>query len=188
MQSSSTTVRPSSLSWRFWRKIAISLFIVIYVYCSFVLACPNWWGWAKVLAEPVVTPCSYFDALNQFSLFFPNPPMHHYRFDADVLFNDGSRTTWTWPQADSPVCDKSLYARFFYVYMISIKPGTAAFSDLCRMVARINDSPKRHPVLVQFYQYRATIPPFAAPARSGDCLAERKSIMYTYHVLAGDLR
>jgi hypothetical protein len=171
-----------------WRQPALSVFVGLYSYCLIMLACPNWWGWTRVLIEPIAPVWASLDAVNQFSLFFPDPPRHHYRFDCDIQFDDGSWARWTYPPSTGLFIDRALYMRFFYVYMITIKPGTATFCDLCRQVARQYNSPTKHPVLVRFNQYIATIPPFDAPAKAGDSLAEKKTIMYTYHVNAGDLK
>jgi hypothetical protein len=168
------TVFPS----RPFRKEALSLVIIVYCGCAFLMSCPPRWTWAKSLFQPFDSVCKYIGSYYALNLFTPNPARNFVRWEFEVVMNDGTTTIWRWPKDDAQLLDRKLYARYLEVLMrFTERPEMA--SSVGAFVARQCDSQQRHPVAVRFIRLsKHTHPPeFASAPR-----AETRTVTYTYHV------
>lgn len=176
----------------FWlnhSKLFANIFIVSYLYCIGFWLCPDS-GWRSVVLEPVSQAVSYLGLWQQYRVFAPVRRFNVY-FDAEVAFEDGSKSLWHYPRPEKMgFWDKIRNERFRKLANDNLnwRSQNILWPDFARYVVRqVQASSGKKPVFVSLIRNFQDIP----PPYLGQLLPMppyESEVFFEYIVLPEDLR
>jgi len=170
------------------KRIAINLFIVFHLATILCWALPlN----SKLVTEarPMIAPYMGWSGLAQgWNLFAPNPLGLNTRAEAEIIFRDGQKQIWKFPNPqDYGYLKRYMMEREHKFSFDSLQNDNFAGlrPDAARYIARMNNTrPGNPPVTVTLVGYRSQI----APPNSGLPEPWVRRVLVTYTITPGDLR
>jgi hypothetical protein len=171
-------VRPESRLRRA-QYIAINIFLVFHI---LAIAC-----WCMPVDLPLVSLCrnlvrpylAWAGLFQAWDMFAPVPKSANTYVDAILIYQDGSRATWTLPRLEELGLTQKYFKERYRKYAdnLQVDDNEALLPDAARYIARLNSTPARPVktvVLIQHYS-------FIAPRGDGSYTPEP----WAQHVLLG---
>ena len=170
------------------KRIAINLFLVFHLATILCWSLPlN----SRLItnARPVIAPYMVWSGLAQgWNLFAPNPLGLNTRAEAEIIYHDGHKEIWKFPNPQ----DFGYFKRYMmerehkFSFDSLLNDSFARLRpDAARYIARMNNTNKDNPpVTIVLVGYRSQI----APPNSGLPEPWVRRELFTYSVTAGDLR
>jgi hypothetical protein len=143
-----------------WMRGLITLFILFHVYIMAIWGLPGS-GFRAALSRPIEKYVIYIGLWHSWDMFSPDPLSLNFLVQAEIIYQDGSKKTWDFPQMDK----LSLWERFqkerYRKWGERVRQDAYAgiWDDTCRFIARINDTPTNHPARVILIRNWEPIPP-----------------------------
>jgi hypothetical protein len=121
-------------------------------------------------------------------MFSPLPKSANTYVEANIIYKDGSRTTWTFPRMEQlSLTERSFKERYRkFAEILPLEQNDALLPDVARRIARLNSTPS-HPartvMLVQKWS-------FIVPRDDGPYVPEpwNQHVLYGYGVKPEDLK
>jgi hypothetical protein len=156
-----TTGNQSYCRPKWWNTFFASAFVLFYLYAlGFWLLPPS--SVRERFLKPIKPLIEYCGLWQTYVVFAPNPRTINSDLEARISFSDGSTEVWKYPRVESyglvERISQERFRKFGYDHLNEDK-GAVLRPDLARYVARLYDSPTRHPVLVKLVRHWAVIPP-----------------------------
>lgn len=169
------------------RRCLISAFVLVYIYAVGVSLLPKSIC-QKALIKPVRPFISLCALQQNFVTYAPNPWSNSLTLDAAVRFDDGSCSVWHYPRVETysgtERIVKDRYRRLLYR---SLHQEKMLWPGFARYVARVNDSPQRHPVSVQLVKHLTPVLLPLPGANAEQRVPTQDVCLFTYAVKAADL-
>jgi len=121
-------------------------------------------NWLAQLVEPVRNGVGLDQA---WGVFAPDPRATVYGLEADIRYDDGSTSTWTWHKGDPFISEYRDYHWQKYAEQVRLDDNNDLWRPLAVWIARTHDSAKRHPTDVTLVRSWADLnPPGTHPSQN----------------------
>lgn len=143
-------------------RLFANIFILVYLYCIGFWLCPET-PWRTALLSPVAPTILYLGLWQQYRVFAPVRTFNVF-FDAEVTFDDGSKSTWHYPRIEKMgFWDKIRNERFRKLANDNLNwhSNRMLWPDFARYVARQSrdSAAGKRPVIVNLVRHYQDIPP-----------------------------
>jgi hypothetical protein len=170
------------------KYLAINAFLVFHVLVITFWCLPidnSLVSFCKNRVQPYLLWSGLFQSWDMFS---PNPKSANTYVEANIIYKDGSRSTWAFPRMDQlSLTERYVKERYRkYAENLASEANDALLPDAARYVARLNSTPSHPPRTVILVQKWSRI----IPRADGPYVSEPwdQHVLYGYGVKPEDLK
>ena len=140
--------------------------------------------------DKVTAYASHVGLFQTWAMFAPNPGRQNTYIDAEIIYRNGKKHLWTFPQMQelgyAERYAKERYRKFANE-RLWLKERSELWPDAARYIARLNADASNPPQIVRLAHYWSEIPPPPLPDETPRPERWNRNIFFTYTVKPGDL-
>jgi hypothetical protein len=142
-----------------WKRVLISVFILFHLYIMAAWGLPGS-TFRFILCEPINDYVIYTGLWHSWDMFSPDPLAVNFNVTAQIVYQNGASKTWTFPRMEKlgywERFQKERYRKWRERVRLDAYAGV--WDDTARYIARLNDTPTNHPVMITLTREWQPIP------------------------------